>query len=186
MRRGIFAGLGCRHIVGGLAAATVVRRTTSRPCGVIPGKWIASAFVPSVMTTPLVASEPFNCSAAPASPVSETTSALCNLPLTSIVALSERVTAIVSAVGLSLRSASELPVNESDPERVLISTAVSLLLIAKPAISPASASEAAALTATATAVLSAAMMASSAAARAAVTFARMLAGCITVAEGAFV
>src|SRR5262249_47727670 len=36
LRRGVFAGLGRRRIVGGLAATAVVRNMPGRLCGVVP------------------------------------------------------------------------------------------------------------------------------------------------------
>src|SRR5262249_19109664 len=114
----------------------------------------------------------------------ETVSAICSLALmASTVALSARVPAILSEIGLSFRAASELSVNESDPETVsVMSTAVSFWLIAKLDVSPVSAFEAAALTATATAALSATMMASSAVSAA--MFLRLLPGAGAVNVGA--
>src|SRR6266487_1094552 len=173
--------------------ATLPPRPSSETCRAVfvvwsPGKLIASAFVPSVMTSPLAASELSSCSMASASaldiPVSEAAAAISSLPpTTSTLSLSVTAPAILCEIGLNSGAAPELTVDGSDPETVpLMSTAVSSPLVVKLDISAPSASDTAALSATATAVLNATMMASSAAAAA--TFLRMLAGSGAVSVGA--
>src|SRR5262245_19815584 len=170
--------------------AVLLLRPSSEICQAVfmawfPGELIASVFVPSVMTGALTASEPSSCSAAASifnAPASETVPAGAPL-MTSTVPLSLGVSAVLCETGLSFRAAPESTVSESDPETVLVSTAVSFPLIAKLDVLSASAPEAAAaLTATATAVLNATMMASSAAAAAA--FLRLLASSGVVGVGA--
>src|SRR5262249_40489590 len=126
-----------------------------------PGTLIASAFVPSVVTSASTACEPSTCSVAPASvlnaPVSETVPAIFGLPLlASTPPLSVGAPAISCEIGLNPGAAPELTVNESDPEAALVmSTALPFPLIVRLDVLPLSGSATAvsSATATATAVL---------------------------------